>query len=45
MLLLPSRKENDGTDGLLGMDFLEKFDWQIPQGQHRLILRGYSNKK
>jgi tetratricopeptide (TPR) repeat protein len=44
VLLLPDRKGNDGTDGLLSMDFLEKFDWQIPQGQYRLIFRGYSNK-
>jgi predicted aspartyl protease len=43
--LLPDRKTKDVTDGLLGMNFLKNFDPQILPGQHRLILRGYSNKQ
>jgi len=45
VLLLPRRKEQRPTDGLLGMNFLDNYDWQTPQWENRLILRGYSNKQ
>ena len=44
ILLMPDNKDRD-TDGLLGNDFLWRFDPQIDTQGHRLILRGYRGEK
>ena len=42
--LIPDSKDRE-TDGLLGNDFLWKFDPEIDTQGHRLILRGYRGEK
>jgi len=40
VFLVPDNKDRQ-TDGLLGNDFLWRFDPEIDTRGHRLILRGY----
>lgn len=44
VLLMPDNKDRD-ADGLLGNDFLWRFEPQIDHQNHRLILRGYRGEK